>query len=186
MDDRQIIDLYWQRSEKAIAETADKYGGYCRSIAFHILYNDEDSEECVNDTYLKAWGAMPEQRPARLAAFLGKITRNLALHRYEAYGARKRGAGQVPLALEELRECLPAPDSVERAVDDIVLGEILNSFLSALPAESRKIFMRRYWYLASIREIAQEYYISESKVKVTLLRTREKLKLFLEKEGVAL
>lgn len=104
MDDLQIIELYWARSESAIAETAHKYGPYCRSIAWHILHSEEDSEECVNDTYWKAWGAMPPQRPHQLRTFLGKITRNLSLNRYEKNGAEKRGAGQVPLALEECRD----------------------------------------------------------------------------------
>lgn len=186
MDDLQIIELYWARSETAIAETARKYGAYCHFIAYHILHSEEDSEECVNDTYWKAWGAMPPQRPNQLRTFLGKITRNLSLSRYETYAAAKRGAGQVPLALDELAECLPAPDSVERAVDDRALTELLNGFLAGLPPEARRIFLRRYWYICSVKEIAADFGISESKVKTTLFRTRNKLKQHLEKEGVAL
>lgn len=186
MDDQQIIDLYWARSENAITETAHKYGPYCHSIAYHILYSKEDSEECVNDTYWKAWGAMPPQRPNQLRTFLGKITRNLSLNRWEKHTAEKRGAGQVPLALDELAECVPAPDSVERTVDDLALTELLNDFLSGLPAQTRQIFMRRYWYLCSVKEIAADCAVSESKVKTTLFRTRNKLKQHLEKEGVAL
>ncbi|WP_426351028.1 RNA polymerase sigma factor [Alloiococcus sp. CFN-8] len=186
MEDKQIVDLYWARSESAISETADKYGRYCYYIAFNILYNDEDSKECVNDTYMKAWGAMPTHRPNKLSTFIGKITRNLSLHKYEKYTAEKRGAGQVPLALDELKECVPSWDRVEQAVDDMVLIEIFNSFLGDLSIETRKIFMRRYWYLSSIKEIAADFKVSESKVKMSLLRTRKKLKQILEKEGVVL
>lgn len=185
MDDNQIIELYWARSEAAISETAKKYGNYCHHIAYNILSNQEDSEECVNDTWLKTWEAIPPTRPERLSAFLGKITRNLALHRYEKYNAIKRGAGQVALALHELEECIPARDNVERVIDDLVLTEILNDFLAGLPAETRQIFVRRYWHLHSVKEIAAEYHISESKVKVTLFRTRRKLRQLLEKEGIA-
>ena len=186
MDDLQIIELYWARSESAIAETAHKYGPYCRFIAYHILHSEEDSEECVNDTYWKAWSAMPPQRPHQLRTFLGKITRNLSLNRYEKNAAEKRGAGQVPLALEELAECVPAPDSVERAVDDLALTQLLNEFLGGLPSETRRIFLRRYWYFCSVKEIAADFGISESKVKTTLFRTRNRLKQLLEKEGVVL
>ena len=186
MEDKQIVDLYWARSESAISETADKYGKYCYYIAFNILYNDEDSKECVNDTYMKAWGSMPTHRPNKLSTFIGKITRNLSLHKYEKYTAEKRGAGQVPLALDELKECVPSSDRVEQAVDDMVLIEIFNSFLGDLSIETRKIFMRRYWYLSSIKEIAADFKVSESKVKMSLLRTRKKLKQILEKEGVVL
>lgn len=186
MDDLQIIELYWARSETAIAETAHKYGPYCRSIARRILRSEEDSEECVNDTYWKAWEAMPPQRPRQLRTFLGRITRNLALNRWEKTAAEKRGGGQVPLALEELTECVPAPDSVERAVDDMALTQLLNEFLGGLSAETRRIFLRRYWYFCSVKEIAADFGISESKVKTTLFRTRNRLKQHLEKEGVML
>lgn len=186
MDEKQIIDLYWDRSENAIAETAKKYGKYCHGIAFNILASREDSEECVNDTYLKAWSVIPPKRPIKLSAFLGKITRNLALNRYERYTAEKRGGGQVALALEELAECIPDPHSVEQAVNDKILADKLNIFLSGLSVEARKIFMRRYWELSSVREIAAAYGISESKVKMSLFRTRGKLRSFLEQEGIAL
>lgn len=186
MDDRQIVALYWERSEKAISETSKKYGKYCSYIAYNILHNYEDSEECVNDTYMRAWDAMPPQRPNRLSAFLGKITRNLSLNRLEKYTAQKRGAGQAALALEELEECIPAFGHVEQIVDDIVLAEIINSFLAALTPETRKFFVRRYWYLSPVREIARDYAVSESKVKMILMRTRNKLKKVLEKEGISL
>ena len=186
VEDKQIIDLYWARAETAISETAKKYGRYCHSIAFNILHNHEDSQECVNDVYLKAWKAMPPQRPNRLSVFLGKITRNLSLNRYKKQTAEKRGCGQVPLVLDELQECIPAADSTEQAIDDLALAEALNQFLASLPPETRKIFMRRYWYISSIQEIAEDFHMGESKVKMLLLRTRNKLKLFLEKEGILL
>lgn len=186
MDEKQIIELYWARSEKAIAETDKKYGKLCYQIAFHILANAEDSEECVNDTYLKAWSVIPPKRPVKLSAFLGKITRNLALNRYEKYTAEKRGGGQTALALEELAECIPDSYSVEQTVNDMILADKLNLFLSALPVEARKIFMRRYWNLSSVKEIAAAYTISESKVKMSLFRTRDKLRTFLEQEGIIL
>ncbi|WP_031474308.1 RNA polymerase sigma factor [Agathobaculum desmolans] len=186
MDDKQIIDLYWDRSESAISETANKYSKYCNSIAFNILHNNEDSEECVNDTYMRAWAAIPPQCPNRLSTFLGKITRNLALNRYDQYSAAKRGYGQMPLALEELQDCIPSANSVEQTIEDAALVEVINRFLADLPADTRKIFMRRYWYLSPIKEIADDYNFSESKVKMILLRSRNKLKQILEKEDIAL
>ena len=107
MDDKQILDLYWERSEAAISETSKKYGKYCRYIAFNILHNDEDSEECVNDTYLRAWNSIPPNRPSVLKTFLGKITRNLSLDRYELLNAKKRNGGQMPLVFDEIQECIP-------------------------------------------------------------------------------
>ena len=186
MDDIQIIELYHERSETAISETAKKYGKYCYTIAYHILYNEQDSEECVSDTYLRTWEVIPPQYPNKFSAFLGKITRNLALNRYRYYVSQKRGRGQVTLALEELQECVPASDSIERVVEEKYLIEIMNRFLHDLHKEKRMIFLRRYWYLSSIQEIAADYGMSESKVKMTLFRVRNKLKQVLEKEGIAL
>jgi len=184
MDDSKIIDLYFKRSEDAIAMTSEKYGKYCYRIAYNILNDREDTAESVNDTYLGAWNAMPPQRPAYLSAFLGRITRNLALQRYEKMNAAKRGSGQIPLALHELEACIPVKNHVEQVVDQLALTEILNVFLEGLSAETRKVFMRRYWFLWSVKEIAAEYGISESKVKVTLHRTRRRLRTLLEKEGI--
>lgn len=186
MDDSQILELYRARSENAITETANKYGKYCHYIAYHILHDNEDSEDCVNDTYWKAWDIIPPQFPKQLATFLGKITRNLALNKYKHNTAAKRGAGQVSLALDELQECLPDGSDVEQAIDDLVLTETLNQFLASLPTETRKVFMRRYWYLCSIKEIAADFDISESKTKMLLLRARNELKKTLEKEGFTL
>lgn len=186
MDDKQIIDLFWERSETAISETESKYGRYCRYIAYNILRNDEDSKECVNDTYLRAWNSIPPRRPVVLKTFLGKITRNLALNRYEYLNAGKRNKGQIPLVFEELQECLPSDDNTENIIDDMALTELLNAFLASLPPEQRKIFMRRYWYMSSIKKIAEDYDITESKVKMSLLRSRNKLRILLEKEEISL
>ena len=184
MDDRQIINLFNERSEAALMETAAKYGKYCHAIAYNILYNEEDTEECVNDTYLKAWEVIPPQIPEKLSAFLGKITRNLAITKYRYNNSKKRGNGQIALALEELTECIPSQNSTEQEVSNKLFIETLNAFLEELSAEKRKIFMQRYWYLRPVAEIAGEYGISESKVKMILLRTRNKLKQVLEKEGI--
>ena len=184
MDDRQIIALFNERSETALSETAKKYGRYCRTVAYNILRNEEDSEECVNDTWLRAWDAIPPQCPERLSVFLGKITRNLALNRYKHKNREKRGGGQTLLVLEELAECVPGAESTEEAAGEALLVDVLNRYLEGLPAEKRKIFMRRYWYMSSVKEIAEEFGLSESKVKMTLLRLRNKLKQTLEKEGI--
>lgn len=186
MDDNQIIRLYFDRSEEAISQTAVKYGKYCHTIAYNILHNFEDSEECVNDTYWKAWGIIPPRRPKSLAAFLGKITRNLSLDLYRHYTADKRGGGELAVALGELGDCVSSQSSMDDHTDEMVLVDTLNRFLALLPAEHRKIFMRRYWYISSIKEIANDYGITESKVKMSLHRSRNQLKAVLEKEGIAL
>ncbi len=184
MDDKQIIALYWDRSENAISETTKKYGRYCRFIAQNILQNEEDAAECVNDAWLRAWNAIPPQRPNNLRTFLGKITRNLALNRWEQQNAEKRGGGVITQALEELHACLPSGDSTEQIIDKIVLRNLLNGFLATLKPDARKIFVRRYWYFSSVKEIAAEYGMTESKVTVTLCRTRQKLAKLLQKEGI--
>lgn len=184
MDDRQIINLFKERSETAIAETATKYGKLCHTIAYNILCNEEDTEECVNDAYLKAWEVIPPQIPEKLAAFLGKITRNLAITKYRYKCSKKRGGGQVALALEELAECIPDKNSTEQAISDKLFLEQINTFLETLSIEKRKVFMQRYWYLRPINEIAEEFSMSESKVKMILHRTRNSLKEVLEKEGI--
>ena len=140
MDDLKIIELYFKRNEQAIKETDIKYGKLCHSISFNILKNREDSEECVNDTYLKAWQTIPPQYPSKLSTYLGKITRNLALNRYKYYNRQKRGEGQTELVLDELLECVPAAESTEQAVEEKILVEVLNRFLNDLPEEKMKIF----------------------------------------------
>lgn len=186
MDDNQIVELYWQRDETAIEETAQKFGSYCHSIAYNILGNHEDAEECTNNTYLNAWNAIPPTRPGRLSTFLGKITRNLSFDVFKQYHAKKRGGGQVELALNELEECIPSPDPTTQAIDELELTESLNRFLRGLPASKRKIFLLRYWYVLPVREIALQCGSSESNISSTLFRVRKELKLHLEKEEILL
>ena len=184
MDDSKIIDLFWARSEAAIAETAQKYGRYCYSISYNILRSKEDSEECVNETYLGAWKAMPPKRPERLSVFLGKIARNVSLNRFKQYSALKRGLGQIELALSELEDCIPAPDNASQVMDEMALTESLSRFLSGLQATKRKVFVQRYWYLRAIKEISEQFGMSESKITSMLFKLRKELKAYLEKEGV--
>lgn len=186
MDDCGIIDLYWRRSEDAILETAAKYGAYCRSIAKGILANPQDEEECVNDTWIKAWNAMPDKRPDRLRLFLGKITRRLACDAVRSRAAQKRGGGVYIEALEELGECVPSSPGADQAVEDRELEEILNRFLHTLPERDCNIFLRRYWYAQPLEAIAKRYALKLNTVKTSLYRSREKLRRYLEKEGIAL
>lgn len=186
MEDHAIIALFWAREERALEETAHKYGSFCRSIAYNILCNREDTEECVNDTWLRAWNSMPPQRPSILSSFLGKITRNLSLDRFKVSRAAKRGGGQLPLALDELGDCVSGGESVEDQLAMKELSRLLDRFLRDLPERECCIFLRRYWFVDSIREIALRYQMAEGSVKSTLYRTQQKLRLFLEKEGVAL
>lgn len=186
MDDSEILVLYWQRSEEAIRETEAKYKRYCTYIAANILPSAADAEECVNDTWLRAWNAIPPAKPKQLATYLGKITRNLAINQHEKQHAAKRGLGQMPLALSELEDCVSSSRTPEQMVEDARITEALNQFLRELPITSRRVFVRRYWYLSSIDDIAKEYAMSASKVKSMLFRLREKLRDYLEKEGISL
>lgn len=186
MTDNEIIELYWNRNEAAITATADTYGNYCYSIAYNILYNNEDAEECVNDTWMNAWKSIPPNRPNRLSTYLGRITRNLSLNRYKLLTTQKRGKGQVALALSELEECVPSQTDLDQITDEMVLISSIEAFLFAQPQTERNIFVGRYWYLYSIRDLARAYRMSESKVASLLYRMRMKLKLHLEKEGISL
>ena len=185
MDNEKIIELYWGRCEDAIAKTALKYGGYCYTIAYNILSNKEDSEESVNDTWLAAWNTMPPRRPKLLAAFLGKMTRYISLDRWKNRTAAKRGGGEVPLALEELEECISGESSVENEYLKKEFAMILNQFMAKLPETERRVFLCRYWYLDSIEDIAVRFSFPESKVASMLHRTRGKLRKMLEQEGIA-
>lgn len=185
MEDRAIIDLYWSRDEQALTESDKKYGRLCRSIAYNILHNAEDTDECVNDTWLRAWNAMPPGRPGVLSAFFSKITRNLSLDYYKAAHAEKRGGGQLPAALEELNNCIPAGTGVEHEMAFRELTRLLDDFLRTLPEKECCIFLRRYWYVDSTRDIARRYGMPEGSVKSQLSRTRQKLRKILEREGVA-
>jgi RNA polymerase sigma-70 factor (ECF subfamily) len=181
--DAQIVDLYFARSEEAIAACQQKYGAACYRIAYNILYSVEDAEECVNDTWLKAWNAIPPEKPTRLGAWLSTVTRRLALTRYEHRKAARRYAG-VESSLEELSECIP--DNSLSIADETVLRMAINGFLASLPTRTRMIFLRKYWYMDNVAAIAKALGMSEGAVKVTLHRTREKFRKWLTKEGIYL
>ncbi len=184
MKDEEILNLYWSRDERAISETQSVYRSYCHSIAWHILYDKEDADECVNDTWLKAWNAIPPARPNRFALFLGTITRNIALDRWKGKHAMKRGNGEMMLALDELSECIPAGNSTEDAVEAAELQRMLNRFLHTLPEKECNVFLRRYWYMEEYGEIAERYGMKLNTVKTSLFRTRGKLREYLEQAGV--
>ena len=183
MDDSRIVELYFLRDEAAISETDKKYGRYCHYIANNILNNDEDAKEIVNDTYLKAWNTIPPNRPIPLKPYVGTISRNLALDAYDKRQAQKRG-GQCELVYEELSDFIS--DGGDDIAESVALSDALNRFLTALPERTRNIFVRRYYYLCPISEIASDYGMKESNVGMHLLRTRKKLSAFLEKEGFTL
>lgn len=182
MEDKQIVDLYWARSEAAIAETEKKYGRYCHYIAYQILDNDEDAREVVNDTYLKAWNTIPPRRPDPLKPYVGMISRRLALNAYEGQHAQKRG-GQVPFVLDELSECIPDRDGGADIGESVALSDALDRFLWDLPQRTRNLFVRRYFYMSPVAEIANDFQMKESNVTMHLLRTRRKLAQFLKREG---
>lgn len=183
MEDENIVDLYWQRNENAIRETELKYGPYCMKISFNILGSLQESEENVNDTYLHAWQGIPPQRPKVLSAFLGKIARNLAINRYQAERADKRGGGQFALSLDELDSSIPDAMAMDEQLDAAALSQSINAFLRTQPRQQRQIFVRRYFYCDSVEEIAELFQITPSKVKSALFRCRNKLRFYLEKEG---
>lgn len=185
MQDFEIVDLYWARSENAITETRTKYGSYCRKIAMNITANDEDSEECVSDTYLSAWNSMPTERPDMLAPYLAAIVRNHALTLYRKVHSMKRGAGQTALALDELFE-VAGSSSTEDMVDSSLLAAHINSFLAGMDARDRIVFVRRYFYVDSLADIAGELDMSEPAVKSLLFRLRARLKDYLNQEGYEL
>lgn len=185
-EDSRIIELFFARDEKAISETHSKYGRYCYSIAYNILAVNEDCEECVNDTLMKAWNAIPPQKPKKLSAFLGRITRNLSLNRFFEKTADKRGSGQTAAVLDELAECVSSGVTTEDVSNNNTLRHALNDFLICLEPEKRIIFMQRYWYMMPIKAIAAEHSSTESRIKMILLRTRSELKEHLIKEGITL
>ena len=182
--DDQIISLYFHRDQQALVHTERKYGGLCQTIAKSILGSREDAEECVNDALLKIWEAIPPSKPQNLAAFLTVTVRNLACNRRAAHRAAKRGGGEVSVALNEIEEIIAAPDNPEAALDARALTDELNNFLAELPAETRVMFVLRYWSNLGIKEIADKCGVSQSKVKMTLLRTRNRLREHFEKEGL--
>lgn len=186
MDDQSIVECFLQRDEAAIKHCMEKYGGRLRSLAYGIVQDWQSAEECENDTYLEAWQRIPPHEPGNyLYAFLARMTRHLALNCCRYRSRLKRSAYIVELSTE-LEQCIPAPDELECRLEDRVLGQVLNDFLSQLDEEKRAMFIRRYWFLDSIAVIARRYAVSESKVKTTLFRCRKKLKEQLEKEGYSL
>ena len=184
MKDREIVDLYWQRSEMAISETADKYGNYCHTIAYNILESTEDSEECVNDTWLSAWNSMPDKRPERLSPFLGKITRNLAIDRCRNREAKKRGGCEYNVAYHELENCLSGKTEPSAVIEQQELVRYIEEFLLTLPVKERRVFILRYWHFKTVSEIAWQYGYSVSKTSMMLHRTRKKLRTYLMNRGV--
>lgn len=183
MEDKQIVALYFSRDEQAIAQTAEKYGGYCGSIAGNILQDEQDTEECLNDTWLSAWNSIPPKQPENLATYLGKLTRFHAIDRWRALHSRKRGGDSVTLALEELEEVLPSGNNPEQVALTEELSRAIHAFLSSLPTVERNVFLCRYWYLDGIAAISKSFGFRESKTKTMLYRIRKKLQQFLQKEG---
>ena len=186
MEDAKIIELYWQRRESAIDATAEKYEPYCSAIANGILRSERDAEECVNDTWLAAWNAMPPQRPSVLSAFLGRLTRNLAFNRYTRMHAQKRGGGETELVLEELAEIVSGREDVQSETEQRELVRELNAFLDALSEKKRAIFLQRYWYAHSVGDIAARWGMKETAVSMMLHRLRRDLRRYLTERGFAL
>lgn len=186
MDDNSIIQLFWDRNDLAISATSEKYGRYCQAIAQNILGSAEDAEECVNDTYLNAWNSMPTHWPEQLAAFLGKITRNLSFNKYKHSHAQKRGGGEIALVLEELADCVSDTDTVEQIIDRLELIRSINAFLQSLPTQKRNLFVRRYWYADAVSKIARDYGMLPVTVSKTLERIRKQLKEYLTERGFVL
>lgn len=186
MEDFEIVELYWDRNENAITQTERKYGKYCRKIAYSILNNREDTEESVSDTWLQTWNSIPPQRPENLGTYCGKICRNIAINLYEKLSAAKRGGSETDACLDEMAELVGKESDVEEQLDLSVLRDTVNGFLRRCEKSARIVFVQRYWYMQSIKEIAKENRMSESNVKMTLSRTRSKLKEYLEEEGYSI
>ena len=183
MEDTAIIQLFFQRAEQAIVEVQQKYGSFCRTVAMNLLQQKEDAEECVNDTWQAAWQRIPPENPRMLGAFLGRITRNLAISRFRKNTAQMRSEGLTVL-LSELEHCVPSSQSTEEAVDSILLGDYISKWLETLSADDRALFLRRYWFGESLRELSREVGTGEGHLAQKLYRLRLQLKKELEKEGV--
>lgn len=181
MEDQRIVDALWRREEAALGQLQQQYGSYCRSIAYGVLRDPDAGEECLNDTLLQAWNSIPPLRPRSLRAWLGAVCRNAALTRWRRMHAEKRGASQVPLALEELQESLPAGAGFPEQLE---LQELLNTFLRGQTQTGRYLFLRRYWYMDSLREIAEQVGMTEGAVRAQLHRMRQRLRNMLEQEGI--
>lgn len=186
MEDHQIIQLYWDRDQSAIAETDGKYGSFLHSLSWNILRSHNDAEECVNDTYLRTWNSIPPTRPTAFRAWLGRIARNLSLDRWKLSTAEKRGGAGADLLLGELEDCVPSPRDTEKTLEDQEIAALISTFLRTLTAENRWMFLRRYWYGESISDIARQLRCGDGRVKSALHRTRGALRRYLEQEGVVL
>ena len=186
LQDREIVKLYWDRDERAIEATDETYGAYCRAVSVRIVHSREDAEECVNDAYLHLWNTIPPQCPAFLRTFLGRIVRNLSLDRARLLHAQKRGGGELPLALEELAECVPDLRDVEQTVENEELRKALNAFLSTLPQRDAVLFTLRYFYLYSVQECAERCGMRENAARTSLHRIRKKLRQTLEQEDFSI
>ena len=186
MEDRKIVELYLSRDQQAVTETAEKYGRLFAKIANGILNSSHDAEECVNDTYLKLWEAIPPDEPDNLCSFAARIVRNLAINMLSKRNTLKRGQGQLDTVLDELSECIPSGNSIDESIDEKELTGLINRFLEGLPKKARIIFVRKYWWLDSVRSIADDLSMSENSVRAMLFRTKVKLKKLLEREGVNL
>ena len=187
MEDSRIVGMYMERDEFAIAESQRKYGRYCFAVAHNILNDREDAEECVNDTFLAAWNAIPPHNPQILSVFLGKITRRLSLKKLRARTAAKRGGSDgIAVSLDELEDCIPSGHTIDEALEAKELTDIINSFLDTLSDEERRVFLRRYWFFDTIEDICGRFGFGKSKVKMMLKRTRDKLRAHLEKEDICI
>lgn len=183
MEDREIVELYWNREETAIKETEKKYERYLMTIAYQILENMEDCKESVNDTYLSAWNSIPPHKPENLATYLGKLTRRISIDIYRKKNRKKRKDSEYALSLSELEDCISDEQTPEHMIDEKMLAKMINEFVRTLPKETRIVFIGRYYYLDSVKKIANYCNMSEAKVKTLLYRTRCSLKEYLEKEG---
>lgn len=186
MQDEDIVALYWQRDEAAIQKTEQKYGAYLTKIAYNVLANFEDSEESVNDTYLKAWSSMPPHWPGVLSTYLGKITRQLSIDIFRKRNSEKRKTSAYAVSLAELEECVSGGDTTDEQADLHLLADSISAYLRTLSPEARNAFIVRYYFMDSLREVADYFGMSESKVKSLLYRTRVGLKSYLEQEGFVL
>ncbi len=186
MEDHQIVDLYWQRNEEAIQETEKKYGRYLLRIAYNVLFDAEDSKESVNDTYMRAWHSMPPNKPGILSTYLGRMTRQLSIDTYRKKHSEKRRCSEYAVSLSELAECVSNEETPEQEVELQILADAISTYLRTLSKETRNIFVCRYYFMDSIREISFYSGNSESKIKSMLYRTRIGLKNYLEKEGFIL
>lgn len=183
MEDREIIGLFFKRDETALREVSQKYGTYCKAIARNILNNTEEAEECVNDTYMRAWESIPPKKPSVLSAYLGRITRNLALNRIRFFKSQKRGGGESDLSFDELDEFVSGKYSVEIESERKEVVAALNAFLDKLPARQRLLFVGRYWGCCDLAELAKRHGMSRSAVSENLAKTREMLRNYLSKRG---